>query len=269
MEYKGIDVSKWNGNIDYTKVKAAGVDFVMIRAGYGSSTKQKDPKFEQNYNNARAAGLNVGAYWYSYAESEAQAIAEAATFLKVVKGKKFDYPLAFDIEEKAQYNLGTAKVDAIIKAFCGAIEKAGYYCMLYSYESFLKYRVSADVRAKYDIWCANISREPSIMCGMYQYSWTGKINGCNGNVDLNAAYKDYPAIIKSAGLNGYKKTKTESGAAKKKPAYKIHTVVKGDALWQIAHDYLGDGSRYKEIKTLNGLKSNVIYAGQKLKIPTK
>lgn len=272
---KGIDVSKWNGDIDFKKVKSAGIDFVMIRAGYGKYTNQKDDKFEQNYKNATAAGLNVGAYWYSYAATEADAIAEAATFLKVIKGKSFNFPLAFDIEERTQYNLGTAKVEKIINAFCGAIEKAGYYCMLYSYESFLTERTKVITRKKYDIWCANISRKPSINCGIHQYSFKGKIDGIKGDVDLNTTDKNYNQIIKAAGLNGFKKTSgntttttTSKPTAEKVTAtYKTYTVVKGDSLWSIAQKFLKNGSRYTEIKKLNGLKSDTIYAGQKLKIP--
>ena len=269
MAYKGIDVSKWNGDVDFKKVKAAGIDFVMIRAGLGSNIAYKDKKFEQNYKNAKAAGLHVGAYWYSYATTAAEATAEAAVFLKVVKGKKFDYPLAFDIEEQDQFNLGTAAVDKLIKTFCGAIEKAGYYCTLYSYEYFLLNRTSASTRKRYDIWCGCVGRKPKISVGIHQYSFTGKVNGCKTDVDLDTAYKNYPAIIKGAGLNGYNKSTSGTTAATTTTKYKTHTVVKGDCLWQIAQDYLGDGNRYEEIKALNSLKSNYIYAGQKLKIPIK
>ena len=194
MERKGIDVSKWNGDVDFKKVKAAGIDFVMIRAGYGSLASQKDTKFEQNYKNAKAAGLGVGAYWYSYATTEDGARAEAAACLEVIKGKTFEYPIAFDIEEKKQYDLGTAKVEKLINAFCLAMEKAGYFCSLCSYECFLTDRVSASVRSRFDVWCANYSRKPSINYGMYQYSCTGKIDGCNGSVDLDVAVRDYPQI---------------------------------------------------------------------------
>lgn len=267
-EYKGIDVSKWNGDVDFKKVKADGISFVMVRAGYGKYTSQKDTKFEQNYKNATDAGLNVGAYWYSYATTEAEATAEAVTFLKIIKGKSFSFPLAFDIEEKTQYNLGTEKVAKIIEACCGAIEKAGYYCMLYSYESFLSNRTTESIRKKYDIWCANISKTPSISCGIHQYSFTGKINGVNGDVDLNKTTKNYPSIIKNAGLNGFKKS-TSTTTKATTTTYKTYTVVKGDSLWAIAKKQLGNGNRYTEIKKLNGLTSDTIYAGQKLKIPTK
>lgn len=268
MIYKGIDVSKWNAAVDFKKVRSAGYDFVIIRAGYGKHESQKDKYFEQNYRNAKAAGLGVGAYWYSYAETEAEAKTEAAVFLKVIKGKTFEYPLAFDIEEKAQYNLGTAAVDKLIYAFCGEIEKAGYYCMICSYDNFFKNRVSEKTRKRFDVWCANYNRAPSVECGIHQYSSTGKVNGCSGDVDLNITEKNYPAIIKAAGLNGFKKNNSSTNTATaEKP--KTHTVVKGDCLWNIAAKYLGKGSRYTEIMKLNGLTSHFIYVGQKLKIPNK
>ena len=98
---KGIDVSHWQGRIDYDKVKSQGYSFVMINAGYGKYISQKDENFEKNYAAARKAGLNIGTYWYSYALTEADALAEAKTFLEAVKGKKFEYPLAFDIEDSS------------------------------------------------------------------------------------------------------------------------------------------------------------------------
>lgn len=203
--YEGIDVSQHNGSIDFNKVKAAGKSFVMIRAGYGRYLKQKDPLFEQNYTRAKAAGMHIGAYWYSYATNVSQAQEEARVFLQVISGKSFDYPLAFDIEDQTQVGLSTATKNAIIDAFCKAIEKAGYYCLLYSYESFLSSQISASTRNQYDVWCANINRSPSITYGIHQYSFTGRVNGISSDVDLNRTTKDYPTIIKNAGLNGFKK----------------------------------------------------------------
>lgn len=204
--YEGIDVSVHNGNIDFNKVKAAGKSFVMIRAGYGRYMNQKDTCFEQNYSRAKAAGMHIGAYWYSYATTVAQAQEEANVFLKVIAGKSFDYPLAFDIEDQTQVGLSTTTKNAIINTFCKTIEKAGYYCMLYSYESFLTSQISAPTRNQYDVWCANISKTPSIIYGIHQYSFKGRVSGITGEVDLNRTTKDYPTIIKNAGLNGFKKT---------------------------------------------------------------
>ena len=100
---KIIDVSYHQGvNIDFEKVKASGVEGVMIRAGYGKYISQKDRAFERNYKEAKQAGLNVGAYWYSYADSTASAAQEAAVCLQVIKGKTFELPIAFAIEYEPQ-----------------------------------------------------------------------------------------------------------------------------------------------------------------------
>lgn len=202
----GVDLSVHNGYVDMQAVKKAGVNFAILRDGYGdllSYPAQKDPRFEQNYSNAKAAGLHVGTYHYLYATTAQGARREAEGFLANIKGKQFDFPIALDIEERTQYNLPNATVEAIVKAFMDVCEAAGYYCTLYSYESFLTAKMSAAFRGKYDVWCANISREPSIPYGIWQYSFTGSVNGCSGRVDMNRTLKDYPRIIKSGGFNGY------------------------------------------------------------------
>ena len=211
--YEGIDVSQWNGSVNFTNVKKTK-SFVMIRAGYGKYTSQKDPKFETNYKNAVAAGMSVGAYWYSYATNVNDAKTEAKVFLSCIKGKKFDMPVAFDIEDATQACLSRSTLDAIVNAFMTEVENAGYYISLYSYESFLN-KLSATTLKRYDIWCANISKSPSLTCGMHQYSFTGKISGCNGDVDLNRTQKDYPTIMKTNGFNRYTKTSSTTTTSKK------------------------------------------------------
>lgn len=206
--YNGIDVSIWNGTVDYSKVKQAGYSFVMIRDGYGdtlSYPNQIDSRFEENYKNAKSAGLSVGTYHYMYATTVDGAKREAEGVLNLLKGKQFDYPIALDIEEQNQFNLSATQKSAIIEAFISILENAGYYVVLYSYESFLA-SIPATTLDKYDIWCANIAKTPSIRYGIHQYSFTGKVDGISGDVDLNRTEKDYPAIIKGAGLNGYSKT---------------------------------------------------------------
>ena len=152
---KGIDVSHWQGKIDFDKVKSQGYSFVMINAGYGKYISQKDENFEKNYAAARKAGLNIGTYWYSYALTEADALAEAKTFLEAVKGKKFEYPLAFDIEDVSQSELPNAAISKIIEAFCDYLESNGYYAAVYSYADFFKRKVSDSVKSRYDIWVAH------------------------------------------------------------------------------------------------------------------
>ena len=202
----GVDLSVHNGTVDMAKVRASGKSFVFLREGYGDELSypgQKDARFEQNYKNAKAAGLHIGAYHYMYATNVNAAKREAQGFLNNLKGKSFDYPIVLDIEESSQYKLTNSTVEAITKAFMDICEQAGYYCLLYSYESFLTAKFSSSFRSKYDIWCANVSRQPSISYGIWQYSFTGMIPGISGRVDLNRTSKDYPAIIKNAGKNGF------------------------------------------------------------------
>ena len=213
---KGIDISQWQGNVDFDAVKRAGYEFVMIRAGYGRYLSQKDPDFEQNYAKAKAAGLGVGAYWYSYAMTPDYARQEADICMQALEGKQFDYPIAFDIEESKQAQLPNIMVGDIVKAFCERMENRNYYVSLYSYASFLSEKVPAEYRKKYDVWVAAFDvSQPSYSgaYGMWQYTARGKVSGVNGDCDCDYAYKDYPSIIKSAGLNGYNKTKDDSPKA--------------------------------------------------------
>ena len=203
----GADLSQHNGKVDFAKVKAAGYNFVLIREGFGNEIaypRQKDTFYETNYKAAKAAGLHVGVYHYLYATTAAAARIEAQGFIKNLKGKSFDMPIALDIEERSQYNLPNSTVEAIVKAFMDVYEAAGYYCLLYSYEAFLSAKMSASFRNKYDVWCANISKTPNIKYGIHQYTFTGRVNGVSGAVDLNRTDKDYPSIIKAAGKNGFK-----------------------------------------------------------------
>lgn len=201
-QYKGIDVSVHNGTINWNKVKADGIDFVIIRAGYGRLASQKDKQFENNYNGAKAAGLKIGTYWYSYAKSEAEARTEANVFLQIVKGKQFDFPLFLDLEDDTQKSKTIA--NAVCRGFLPTIEAAGYYVGLYSYTSFFNSYIDKEYQNKYDIWVADL-RSTAQYSGhkMWQYSFTSKVNGIVGNVDADISYVDYPVIIKTAGKNGY------------------------------------------------------------------
>lgn len=191
----GIDASAWQGVISWNRVKnSKNSGFAMLRAACG---KETDTRFEENYREARAAGIAVGAYLYSMALDETEAEAEAELLLSLVKDKELTYPLALDIEEEAQVKLGADKCSAIITAFCGRLERAGRYVCLYSYEDFLLDCVTEDVRKKYDLWVADVGGTPRLSGGMRQYSFTGSVSGISGRVDLDEAYKDYPSIIAS------------------------------------------------------------------------
>ena len=201
----GIDVSVHQGSIDWTKVKT---DFAILRAGYGRVITQKDAQFENNYAGAKKAGIPVGVYWYSYAMTPEEARTEADVCLSVLAGKQFEYPIYFDIEEEKQLKLGKEKVSAIILAFLEKVEAAGYWVGLYMSASPLSDLVTASIRNRFAVWVANVGvQKPSYSgaYGMWQYSWNGRIAGISGDVDLDYAYADYPAMIKEKGLNGFGK----------------------------------------------------------------
>lgn len=205
---KGIDVSKWQGNVDMKKVKAAGYTFVILNAGFGKYISQKDPFFEQNYKNAKSAGLGVGVYWYSYAKTVSDAAQEAAVCLQAISGKQFEYPIFYDFEDSTQASLSSSVVSSIINKFCSTVENKGYYVGVYSMVSWLGTKIPSSVCKKYDVWCAHFGVSKPAYSGAYgiwQYTSTGKVNGVTGNCDCNYAYKDYPSAIKNAGLNGFKK----------------------------------------------------------------
>lgn len=202
---KGIDVSVHNGAIDFKKVKEAGVEFVIIRAGYGFGNKDKN--FETNYANAVSAGLHVGTYWYSYATDGSQALSEAKYFAEAIKGKKFDMPVYLDIEEARCQ----AKANDIIKQFCSYMESQNYFTGVYASKAFLNSYVNATNKNSYSIWVAQWASDCTYSgsYALWQYSDKGKVDGISGDVDLDKCYTDLPDIITRSGFNGYGKTSTE------------------------------------------------------------
>ena len=248
----GIDVSQYQGNIDFGKVKKSGIDFVIIRAGFGRLVSQKDPYFEKNYKNAKAAGLNVGAYWYSYADNADDAKKEAATCLEVIKGKTFEYPIYFDLEERKQFNRGTAFCSSLVTAFCEELEKKGYFAGLYISRSPLTQYITPEVRKRYALWIAEYSSKCHYSgdYGMWQNTSTYRVSGISGNVDHDYSYIDYSSIIKKAGLNGFKKTGADS-----------YIVKSGDTLTSIAKKYK------TTVEKLEKANPGLLKAGTKIKIP--
>lgn len=191
--YKGIDVSKWQGRIDWPRVK---VDFAIIRAGISTS---KDVRFEENYAGATAAGIPVGVYWYLKAMTVEAAHREAAACIKAIRGKKLSYPVYADIEEAAQLRLGREKLSDIAAAFLADIEAAGFFAGLYSSKSHLETCFTSEIRERYAVWVAHYGVGKTTYSGrygMWQYTDKGTVDGISGAVDLDIAYEDYPAIIR-------------------------------------------------------------------------
>lgn len=209
---KGIDVSEWQGTIDWDKVKAAGIEFAMIKAGSGRN--RVDPEFKRNISECNRLGIPCGVYWFSYAYTEELAHNEAKYCLEAIAPYKLDYPVAFDFEYDSVNNAAKLGIEitremasSFARAFLEDIEAARYYAMLYTNSDYLKRYFDQDLAKRYDVWLAmwqanpNLNDKPTQAGGIWQYSDTGNVPGISARVDLDAAYYDYPGIISANGLN--------------------------------------------------------------------
>ena len=187
---KCLDVSTWQGSIDFNKVKSAGYNYVIIRAGYGKEKSQKDNMFEINYKNAKAAGLKVGAYWFSYAMSPSTATAEADACLSCIKGKKFELPVYYDMEYQPAMSTSNSNYTKMAVNFCNKLKSNGFKSGVYSSASVYDYLLNRTTLKNngISIWNAEWYTKPSITCDVWQYSDNGRINGISTNVDLNYIY---------------------------------------------------------------------------------
>lgn len=206
MKRLGIDVSYCQNRVDWKKVKAAGVQFVMVRVGYcfNDGTLHTDRMFKSHIEGATAVGLDVGVYLYSYATSASAAKKAAQAVLRAVKPYKLTYPIAFDIEYEKEYPMKAKATNTEVStAFLREIERAGYYAMLYCSKDFLDNYLIPERLTAYDKWIAQYASKctSAHKYGIWQYSGSGRVQGIPVLVDLNYAYKDYPGIIRRAGLN--------------------------------------------------------------------
>ena len=195
-EYKGIDVSSWQGKPDWTKVKKSGVEFAILRIHQKNGP---DTSFEHNYKGCKANAIPIGVYTYSYALTPAQALEDAKDTLSVLAGRGLDFPVFYDLEWNSQRKLGSAAIEKIAETFLNRIKKAGYkvgiYCNMDWYQKVLTEKLR-----KYDLWIARYPADdngtiqerlrPDIGVG-WQYSSKGKVSGISGNVDINVFYKNY------------------------------------------------------------------------------
>lgn len=198
---KGIDVSVWQGVIDWKKVKESGVKFAIIRSSFRTET---DRMFEYNITEAIKAGVNVGVYHYCYATTVEDAREEARYFIDTVKPYQVNYPLMFDFEDNTQIKLGKEKLTEIAEAFLSELKNAGYYPMIYSYKNWLTNLLDMDKLSEYEVAVAEWDVPKSTYTGSYgiwQYSCKGKISGIEGDVDLDICYKDYAKIIREGNFN--------------------------------------------------------------------
>ena len=198
---KGIDVSKYQGTIDWEKVKASGVQFAILRAGYGMYENQIDPTFEKNYSECKRVGIPVATYWYTYATSTEQARKETEVYLKALKGKSTELPNFLDMEyEPSIKSLSKQLRTDICKAFMEEIKKSGYKTGLYCSYDWIKNWLYEKQLTNYDKWIAQYSNSCSYTgsdLSIWQYTSTGKVDGINGNVDLDYCYKNYISTEKT------------------------------------------------------------------------
>lgn len=239
-----IDISKHNGTIDFAKVEKA-VDGIIIRAGYGWEF-HKDPMLDIYRNECLRYRIQYGLYCYSYATSLEQAKKEVQGFLACIKGMRPEYPVIIDTEDADGYRKKHGdptwgEKASMLLYQLREIERAGYYAMYYCSTSWYDQMVRREPELKkYDLWLAHWGiKEPSRPCGVWQYTSGGTVPGIQGRVDMNIAYKDYPAIIRKKGLNGYikpiqtpKLDKKEEADAKKAPQPRAYLIC-----------YEGDGDK--------------------------
>ena len=192
----GIDVSRYQGEIDWQQVKAAGVEFVMVRLGnrgIAEGTLHEDPLAKMNLQTAKAAGLKVGAYFYSQAVSVAEAEEEAAFALEILDDFQLDMPLAFDWEQESRTeNVDARTLTDCTKAFCDAVSLAGYRPMIYFNSFQAKELLHLRELKEIPWWLAmyDVTMEFPYRMDMWQYSCTGTIPGISGSVDLNLLFVD-------------------------------------------------------------------------------
>lgn len=298
---KGIDVSVYQGQVDWYKVKQAGIGFAILRIGYGMYENQKDVTFERNYAEATRVGIPVGVYLYSYAKSVDEAIQEANIVLKWLDNRELQLPVYFDIEDKSQQGLGKNVLNNMCIAFCNTIEKAGYWAGIYSNKYWATSLISGtELAKKYTYWIAQYADQCTFNgdYAIWQYG-QGKVAGISGKVDLNEMVKDIiqqengqtkptepqtfeksiediarEVIVGKWGNGEERKNKlTQAGYDYNVVQNKVnellgankqvtYIVQTGDTLSSIAQKY---GTTYQELARKNNIANpNLIYAGQKL-----
>lgn len=262
-EFKGIDVSHWQGHIDWARVKAAGIQFAIIKAGGSDAGFYTDPRWEEHYRNAKVNGIAVGAYYFvgPACTSAEDGKADAQRFLAQLSGKQFEYPVFIDVEATP----ASAKVGATEAAiaFCRELEAAGYYAGIYSstYSGF-RDRLDDSKLTPFTHWVAQYASkcEYSGAYGIWQYSSSGKVSGINGNVDMDISYQDYPSIIKAGGFNGYR----NAGSSQLATPQPTAPVQPRKSVDELAHEVLagkwGNGDDRKNLIQTAGYDYAVVQA---------
>lgn len=194
MQIKGVDVSTFQGNIDWEKVKAAGIGFAILRVGYGSDMKSQDDRtFKRNADECTRLGIPFGVYIYSYANSIDKAISEAKHTLRLIKGYNLSYPVFYDLEDVTTSRCTKDLIGRMADAYCEAIAKAGYKVGIYANKYWFENILISPVFNKYDKWIAQYNSKCTYQgkYTMWQYSSSEIVPGIKGKCDVNYCYVDY------------------------------------------------------------------------------
>lgn len=211
LPYRYIDVSRWQGQIDWAQVAAAGYKGAMLKTVSTNSKMSKradglyiDPTFERNYRGARSAGLDVGVYYYTYATSEAMADAELALVREAVRGKELTMPVCVDVEENKLKPMSTLDLTNLTAYALEQVEKMGFYAQLYTYTNYSNMELDMGRLAnRWDVWLSDTTgHTPAVgyHYNAHQHTSEGRVPGISGNVDLNVTEINYPCIIRKKGL---------------------------------------------------------------------
>ena len=198
----GIDVSRYQGNVNWSKVAAAGKDFVIVRVGSSNSGGlYVDPYFLQNVNGAHAAGLRVGVYYYTYARTQSAVANELTTFMNAMQGLQLEYPVFVDVEDSSLTSLGRSQLTSLVRYAMDILYQRKWYAGWYSYTNYINNYLNAAELSAYPLWVADY-RSKLGYAGpytMWQYSGSGTVNGISGACDLNRSYQDFLPAIKAVG----------------------------------------------------------------------
>lgn len=293
---KGIDISVHQGKVDLKKVKDEGYEFVIIRDGYGRFSYQKDNLFEENYLKAKESGLKVGAYHYSYASSRTNALLEAQRCYDFIKGKDFDLPVFYDMEDEVYLGkLSKEQITQCALIFCNFLKAKGFKVGVYANANWFQNKIDVNKlrESEIKIWVAHYEvKEPKIdSYDLWQYTSKGKVSGINGNVDMNICscspeptnQKSIEEVAQDVIHGRYgngearKKLLEEQGYNYKEVQKRVNEILnevkddstyyvvqKGDNLTKIAKKF---GTTVNKLKKLNSIKNaNLIYENQRIKV---
>lgn len=293
---KGVDLSSWQTSVDYMKLKAQGIEFAILRCGYGRNRNQKDKMFEEHYRGCKYAGIKIGAYLYSYASTIEGAKAELENCLAFISGKDFDLPIFYDLEDaKTTGQASKETITQMAKVFCEGIKNAGYNSGVYANLYWFNSKMNVSELLQYNIWLAQWGvNQPTakFKYNLWQYTSKGHLDGINGNVDMNILYSvenvnnsvEKPnieelaqAVIRGEYGNGEER-KQKLGALYEQVQKRVNEILlgnntqkeiiyivkKGDTLSAIAKKF---GTTYQKIAKDNNISNpNLIYPNQKLVI---